>query len=162
MVAQFSRRGGGRVLQQPQALFGRQPVPDPDAEPPNALHAADTRSQFGAQEAGVGRLVGDPANGREPQIDRGRGVLPLLEMNPIAEDDGAVKRETWLRAVPRDELTNRVIVGALIASRGQAADDRRLRVLKVGQGEHTFRRLLARVGSGVWHGRRPPWSVAPA
>src|SRR4029450_10707505 len=66
------------------------------------------------------------------------------------------------RAVPRDELTNRVVVGALPAPRGQAAENRRLCVLQIRQSEHPFRCLLARVGSSVWHGRRPPWSVAPS
>jgi len=66
MVAQLSRRGRLGVLQQPPALFRRQPVPESDAQTSNALHAADARSQFGAQEARVGRLVGDPTNGREP------------------------------------------------------------------------------------------------
>jgi hypothetical protein len=124
MVAQRARRGWLRVFQQPPALLGRQPVPEPDPETPNALHAPDAGGQFGAQETRIRRLVGDPANGREPQVDGGRCILPLLEVNSIAENDGAVERETWLRAVPRDELPNRVIVGALAAPRGQAAEDR--------------------------------------
>ena len=110
MVAQLSRRARLLVVQRPTALFGRQPVAKPDAETTNALHTADARGQFRAQEPGVGRLVRDPAHGREPQIDGGRCILPQLEVNPLPEDDGAVERETWLRAVPCDELANRVIV----------------------------------------------------
>jgi uncharacterized protein (DUF4415 family) len=43
-------------------------------------------------------------------------------VNPIPEDHGAIKGETWLRTVPRDELLNRVVVGALTAPGGQAAE----------------------------------------
>ncbi len=100
MVAQLSRRGWLGVFQQPPALLGRQPVPELDAETSDALHATDARSQFGAQEARISRLVGDPANGCEPQIDGRRCILPLLEVNPVAENDGAVERQAWLRAVP--------------------------------------------------------------
>jgi hypothetical protein len=84
------------MFQQPSALRGRQPVPEPDAETPDALHTADARGQFGAEEASVRRLVGDPPNGREPQIDRGGCLLPLLEVDSITQDDGAVEGEAWL------------------------------------------------------------------
>jgi hypothetical protein len=137
------------ACQQPSALFGREPVAQTDAKTPHALHAADACGQLGTQEAGVGGLVCHAAHGRETEIDGGRCVLPLLEVNPITEDDGAVERQPRLRAVPRDELANRVIVGALAASRSQAAKHRRLRMLQVGQGEYTFRHLLALAGSGV-------------
>jgi hypothetical protein len=63
MVAELSRRGGLRVFQQPPALLRRQPVPEPDAETSYAFHAADAGGQLRAQEAGIGRLVRDAANG---------------------------------------------------------------------------------------------------
>jgi hypothetical protein len=96
-------------------LFRRQPVAETDAKTPNALHAANACGQLRAQEAGVGRLVRHTTHGRQAKVDRRWRVLPLLEVDPIAENDGTVERETWLRAVPCDELTNRVVVGPLSA-----------------------------------------------
>jgi hypothetical protein len=57
-------------------------------------------------------------------------------------------RRGWLRAFEQPS--------ALFSGVSQ---HRRLRVLQVWQSEHTFRRLLALAGSGVWHGRRLLWSV---
>jgi hypothetical protein len=105
-----------RSTPEPAALFGRQPVAQPDAQTSDALHASDACGEFRAEESGVGRLVGHPTHRGQAQINRGRRILPLLEVDAIAQDDGAVERETWLRAVPRDELTNGVIVGPLSAS----------------------------------------------
>jgi hypothetical protein len=64
-------------------------------------------------------------------IDRGGRVMALLKVLAVAENDRAVEGETWLRTVPGDELPNGMVVGALTASRGQAAEDRQLRVLQV-------------------------------
>jgi hypothetical protein len=113
MVTELARRGRPRVFQQPSALFGRKPVAETDPKTSNALHAADACGQVWAQEAGVGGLVRHPAHRRQTEVDRGRGIWPLLEVYAVPKDDGAVEREPWLRAVPLDELTNRVIVGAL-------------------------------------------------
>jgi hypothetical protein len=50
----------GGAFQQPSALFGREPVAETDAEAPDALDAADARSEFRAQQASIGGLVRDP------------------------------------------------------------------------------------------------------
>lgn len=68
MVARLSRRGESRVLKQPLALFGCQPVAETDAETPDALDAADARGEFGAQEPGVGSLVRDAADRRSRRL----------------------------------------------------------------------------------------------
>lgn len=47
----------------------------------------------GAQESGVGRLVGDTADRGQPQIDCGGRVLALFQVDPIPEDDRAVERQ---------------------------------------------------------------------
>jgi hypothetical protein len=84
------------VLQKPPALLGRQPISQPDAKTSHAFHAADTGGEFRAQETGVRRLVRHATNGRQAQVDRGGRVLPLLEVDPIAKNDGAIERETGL------------------------------------------------------------------
>lgn len=74
-------------------MLGRQPVPSPDAETSHPLHAADPGGELRAQEAGVSRLVGHPTHSGQTEVDCGGRVLPLLKIDPIPEDDGAVERE---------------------------------------------------------------------
>ena len=81
-------------------------------------------------------------NGGQAEVDRGGRVLPLLEVNPIPEDHGAIEGETWLGAVPRDELPNRVVVGALAAGGRQAVQYRRLGVFKVRERQDPLGLLL--------------------
>jgi hypothetical protein len=83
----------------------------------------DACGEFGAQEPRIGGLVRDTADRRQPEVD-GRGrILPLLEVNAIAEDHRPVEGEARLRTVPRDELANRIVAGLLAAPRTQAAED---------------------------------------
>ena len=96
-------------------LFRRQPVAEADADAVDPFHAAGARGQFRAEEASIGGLVRDPADGRETQVDRGGCVLALLEVNAVPQDHRAVEREAGLRAVPLDELPDGVIVSALPA-----------------------------------------------
>ena len=42
------------------------------------------RRQLRTEQAGIGRLVGDAANGGESEVDRGRSVVSLFEMNSVA------------------------------------------------------------------------------
>src|SRR5205814_980542 len=58
----------------------------------------------------------------------GRRVSPLFKVNSVAKHNGPAERETRLRAVPGDELADRVVVGALAAERRQAVQHRRLGV----------------------------------
>jgi hypothetical protein len=71
-------------------LFGSEPIPQPYAESADALHATNASGEL--------------------QVDHRRCVSALLEVDPIAENHGAVERETGFRAVPRDKLAYRVIV----------------------------------------------------
>jgi len=127
---------------QPPSLFRRQPVPEADAQPSHALDTTNACGQFGTQQTGISRLVRDTTDGGQPQID-GRGrVMGLLEVDAIAEDDGAVECEARLRAVPGDELANRVLAGPLAARGRQAIQHGRLGLFQVGKGQHSLRRLL--------------------
>jgi hypothetical protein len=44
----------------------------------------------------------------------------LLQSNAIPSHDRFVERQSWFRAIPFDELTNRMIVGTLGARRDKA------------------------------------------
>jgi len=47
--------------------------------------------------------------------------MVLFQSDPIPSHDGLVESQSWFRAIPFDELTNRVIIGALGTCGGQAA-----------------------------------------
>ena len=64
-------------------------------------------------------------------------------------EHGAVECEARLRAVPGDELANRVLVGPLAAGGRQAVEDCGLGVFEIGQGEDAFGRFLT-TGLGMW------------
>jgi hypothetical protein len=81
----------------------------------HALDPANACRQLRTEETGIGRLICDPSDGSEPEIDRGGRVVVLLEMDAIAEHDRAVERQPRLRTVPGDELGDRVVVGTLAA-----------------------------------------------
>jgi hypothetical protein len=95
VVSQLTGCRWCRAIEQAPALLSGQPVSETNADPPYALHAADTRRQFRTQEPRVGRLVRDAPNGGQPKIDRGRRISALFEVNPISEHDGAVEGEAW-------------------------------------------------------------------
>ena len=103
------------VFEQPPPLFRRQPVPKSDAQASHALDPPNACRQLGTEQTGISRPVRDPTDGCQPQIDGSGRVMALLEVDPIAKNDGAVEGETWLRPVPGDELSNRVLVGLLAA-----------------------------------------------
>jgi hypothetical protein len=109
-----TRRGPAR------ALIGGEPIAQADAKTPNAFHAPNARGEFGAEKAGISGLVGDTPDGGEPQVDRRRRVVTLLEVNAIAENHCPVEREARLGTVPRDELVDCVVVRPLTTGRREA------------------------------------------
>ena len=138
-------------LEQPSSLFGCQPVPEAHPEPAYTFHATNPSRELRTEQTRIGRLVRDPSHRREPQVDRGRRVLALLQMDPIPQDDGPIEREAWFRAVPADELADGVVVGALAARRREAGEDRRLRVFEIRQREDALRRFLSLPGACMRH-----------
>jgi hypothetical protein len=140
VIPQFARGQRRRALEEPPALLRRQPVSEAHADAPHSLHSTDTGRQFGTQKAGVGRLVGDAPNRGQSKIDGGRRISSLFGVNPISKHHCAVEREARIRAIPGDELANRV--GALAASRRQAVEHRRLGVFEVRERQDALRRFL--------------------
>jgi hypothetical protein len=51
-------------------------------------------------------------------------VPTTLQVNAISEDDAPTERESRLRAVPLDELVDRVLVSSLRVDRTEAVQDR--------------------------------------
>jgi hypothetical protein len=110
---------GVRCVQQSPSLLRREPAPQADPESAHALNPSNAGRQLRTEQPRIGRLVGHPAHRRESQVDRGRGIVSLFEVDPIAEHDRAVEREARLRAIPGDELPDGMVVRALAAGRGQ-------------------------------------------
>jgi hypothetical protein len=76
-------------------------TPSPDGSPPQALDSA----------TGVRRLIRQPPDRRQPQVDRGRRVPALFEMDPVAEHDRAIDGRPRPGAVSADEFRHGVVVG---------------------------------------------------
>jgi hypothetical protein len=125
------------------------------AQPPDAFHATNAGGEFRAEEPGIRRFIGDASHGRESEIDGGRRVAALLEVDAIAEDDGAVEGQARLRAVPGDKFSDGVFIGALTAGRSQVVQHGDLRVFEVREGQEPLRALLL-AAFRCGHRRRPP------
>jgi len=76
--------------------------------------------------------------------------MGLFQGDPISRHDGLVEREPRFRAIPFDEFTDGVIVGALGTQGRKAVQNRRFRLLKVRQFQNSFRSAL---GFFFWHVR---------
>ena len=58
------------LSEQTTALLGGEPVAQAHTKPANAFHPANSSSEFWTEKAGVGRLVRDAPDRRQPKIDR--------------------------------------------------------------------------------------------
>jgi hypothetical protein len=112
VIAEFAQCRGRSPRQESPPLLRREPIPQADTEPANAFDPANAGREFRAAQTG---LVGDSAHRGESQVDRGWSVASLFEVNPVAEHDRAVECEARLRAIPGDELLNRMVVRPLAA-----------------------------------------------
>ncbi len=66
----------------------------------------------------VGAFIGDASNCREPQIDGRWPIVGLFEVDPIAQDDGAIEGQPRLRTVPGDDFPDSVLIRALATGGG--------------------------------------------
>src|SRR5262245_18688314 len=111
IVTQLTRCRERRVLKQPAALLACQPIAQPNADPPYAFHATNARREFRTQESDIGGLVRDTADRGESQVD-GRGrIAALLQVDPIAEDHGAVGCQPRLRTVRGVDISAGLVGG---------------------------------------------------
>lgn len=142
MVPPFADRRGCRGLEQPTALFGRQPVSETHTDTAHALHPTNARRQLRAQQASIRCLVRNSSDGGQAQIDRGWRISSQFEVNTVPKDDRAVEREARLRTILRDEFADRVVIGPLGAGRRQAVQNGCLSVLQVWKRQASLRWLL--------------------
>jgi hypothetical protein len=77
------------------------------------------RRKARTQKAAIRSFIGGSASVGKPQVDSGGGILGLFEPDPVARHHGPVEGEAGFRAVPVDELTDRMVVRALGAAGGQ-------------------------------------------
>jgi hypothetical protein len=55
------------------------------------FHAANTRSQIGAQEPAIRCFISKPTDCREPQIDSRRRIMLLFERDSVPSNYGLVE-----------------------------------------------------------------------
>ena len=87
MIAEFAQCGRRSPGQESPPLFRREPIPEADTEPADTFDPANAGREFRAEQTGIGRLVGDSAHSRESQVDSGRSLVSLFEVNPVAKHD---------------------------------------------------------------------------
>jgi hypothetical protein len=143
-----------RARQEPLALLSREPVANPNPNPPHPLHSPNSGGQFRTEQAGVGRLKGNPSHRRAPKVDGRCCVLLLFEKDPVAQDYRAVEGEARLGAVPVDEVGDGAVISALATFGCKAVQDRRFGLFKVGERQDSLRRSF--LSALFRHGRRPP------
>ena len=74
---------------------------------------SDSGGQIGTQKPAIRRFIGQPPDRGQSQVDSRRSVMLLFHSDPIPRDDRFVDSQSWFRAIPFDELKNRMIVGSL-------------------------------------------------
>ncbi|HEV3061848.1 MAG TPA: hypothetical protein VGY48_26585 [Vicinamibacterales bacterium] len=84
VIAELARYGRCPLRQQSPSLIRGEPVPQPDPEPAHALHAPNTGRELRTEQPGIGRFIGHPAHRGESEVNRGRGIVVLFEVDPIA------------------------------------------------------------------------------
>jgi hypothetical protein len=109
-----------------EALLNSQPVAQANAPIPHPLDATNPSGEIGTQQAGVGCLIGEAPNGAQAQIDGSRGKQAGLKVAAIAENHRSVQGQSRFRAVPIDELVNRVAISALAVDTRLAVQHSRL------------------------------------
>ncbi len=83
--------------------------------------------------------------------------MPRFQVYAIPEDNGLTEREPRLRAVPFDELLDRVPVASLSIDRTEGVQHRRLRLVQVTQPQNRFRYAPTRFAQLLsFHPPRPP------
>jgi hypothetical protein len=72
-------------------LLRRKPITNRHAQSFGTLHAANPSRQIGAKKPAIRRLVRQPSDCREPQIDGSGCIMLLFERDPVPGDYGLVE-----------------------------------------------------------------------
>ena len=82
----------------------------------------------------------------------------LFEADSVSDDHSAVEGKTWFGAVPLHEFSDRMLVRALTAFRGESVQNSGFRLFKVRKSENAFWQFLFLsrfdIGDGLLN-RRP-------
>ena len=89
----------------------------------DALDAPYPRSQAGAQETAIRRLVCQPPDGPEPEVDRPWGEMARFQAHPGTDDNRLAERPSRLRAVPVHEFINGMTIAALSVRAGETVEN---------------------------------------
>ena len=120
------------VQQQRAALIGSKPVAQSHANSAYALDSADAGGKFWAEQAGISCLVRHTPDRGQAEVDRCWSEVPLFQVDSVSKNDSTVESKSWFRAVPVNELVDRMIVRSLAALRSQAVQYGRLRLFEIG------------------------------
>ena len=78
-------------------------------------------------------------HGGQAHVDRTRGQLPALQVDPLTGDDRFVKGQARLGAIPKDELINRVSITSLRGRGTQAAKHGGFGLIQIRKSEACFK-----------------------
>jgi Domain of unknown function (DUF6429) len=98
--------------------------------------------------------VSQAAHGCKLLVDSVGRQTARFQGHAVAHDHDAIEGEARLRAIPRDELVDGVLVNAARAGRREAVEHRRLGMVEVWQPERFA--TIIRIDSVFAHKRRPP------
>ena len=104
IIALGAHRVSLRMLEHFRTLLRAQPIPGPESELLDSLHAANPGGQLGTQQASVGGFVSQATHGCKLLVDGVGGQMSRFQVHAIAHDDDAVEGQPRLGAVPGDEL----------------------------------------------------------
>jgi len=128
-----------------------------ERRPSDSLDPSYAGSQVWAEQTAIGGFVSETPHRAEAEIDGAGCQMPRFQVHAISKDNGLTEREPRLRAVPFDELLDRVPVASLSIDRTEAVQHRRLCLVQVRQPQDRFRYAPLRFAQLLsCHLPRPP------
>ncbi len=125
------------MLEDFRTLLCAQPIAGAKPELLDPFYSADSRSQFGTQQARVGGFVSEAAHGCELLVDGVCRQAAGFEVHAVVNDDDAVEGQPGLGAVPGDELIDGVLVNAARGGRAEAVEHGQFAMIHIGQPKHS-------------------------
>ena len=80
-------------------------------------------TKFGAQQSGIGRLVGEAPRGGKSDVNGRCGEFLGLQLQPISQHDGRVQGQARFRAIPFNEFVHGMLVRAAGLEGCEAIED---------------------------------------
>jgi hypothetical protein len=124
------------AVQHGGALFQGQPVSGAVAELLDSLDTADSACEFGAEQAAIGSVIGEPTHGRKPLINTRLGQAAGFQVHAGTGDHDAAKGKAGLRAIPLDKAIHGELLGATGCRRAEAIEHGSFRMVQITEPEH--------------------------